>query len=379
MTWLCIPSIYSQVPGEGSWQINSLDTLQSALSKSKTIPDEFCCKDNLTGFFQSFLFGTMLKRSGSTIPNVLASLPEQRRYLGNSSFVAGSLDPARTSAPPARAPGSTVPVLAFGASLPGSLARFDLDSYSWRTPQISFLEGLDEFSETWPRWGSIRNGVCWARTMSVLHTSGSESGSWPTPTSNPDAKNTGANRKCGPNSLTEFVLETMRMFPTPTATNTKANHMRGSDKGKLRESRSYLPTPTARDWKSGEGRQEDNGNTPQLPEVIGGQLNPRWVELLMGWPQEWTNINPMSVIEFQSWCDGFGTNPGRPEELPALPRLFAYYGPHAWQDGSWENAVPRVAQKVVRRVDRLKAIGNGQVPAVAALAFATLYRRLIEN
>jgi hypothetical protein len=60
-----------------------------------------------------------------------------------------------------------------------------------------------------------------------------------------------------------------------------------------------------------------------------------------------------------------------------LPRLLAHYGPQAWKDGSWENAVPRVAQKVARRVDRLKAIGNGQVPAVAALAFRTLYSRLI--
>lgn len=39
----------------------------------------------------------------------------------------------------------------------------------------------------------------------------------------------------------------------------------------------------------------------------------------------------------------------------------------------------RVANGVAHRVDRLKAIGNGQVPAVAAIAFLTLYRRIFEN
>lgn len=32
---------------------------------------------------------------------------------------------------------------------------------------------------------------------------------------------------------------------------------------------------------------------------------------------------------------------------------------------------------IFAEVDRLKAIGNGQVPVVAALAFSTLYSRLI--
>jgi len=50
--------------------------------------------------------------------------------------------------------------------------------------------------------------------------------------------------------------------------------------------------------------------------------------------------------------------------------------------GLWwatEPALGRVAHGVAHRVDRLKAIGNGQVPAVAALAYQTLYRRLTEN
>ena len=51
----------------------------------------------------------------------------------------------------------------------------------------------------------------------------------------------------------------------------------------------------------------------------------------------------------------------------------------AAQRGGWwtvEPAVGRVADGVASRVDRLKAIGNGQVPAVAALAWHTLASRM---
>lgn len=63
------------------------------------------------------------------------------------------------------------------------------------------------------------------------------------------------------------------------------------------------------------------------------------------------------------------------DALPALSQLLARYGKKAWQDGSWENAIPRVAKNVARRVDRLRSIGNGQVPVVAALAFSILSSR----
>jgi len=50
-----------------------------------------------------------------------------------------------------------------------------------------------------------------------------------------------------------------------------------------------LPTPNARDWKSGKGRKP-NEHSPQLPEVMGGQLNPEFVRLLMGFPEGWLDI-----------------------------------------------------------------------------------------
>lgn len=54
-------------------------------------------------------------------------------------------------------------------------------------------------------------------------------------------------------------------------------------------------------------------------------------------------------------------------------------GSRAWwdrdpadQDGAFESQLGRVADGVANRVDRLKAIGNGQVPLVAATAFRIL-------
>ena len=60
------------------------------------------------------------------------------------------------------------------------------------------------------------------------------------------------------------------------------------------------------------------------------------------------------------------------DSMQVLPRFLAPYGKEAWQDGSWENGVTRVATGVAHRVDRLKAIGNGQVPAVVAAAWHLL-------
>lgn len=61
-----------------------------------------------------------------------------------------------------------------------------------------------------------------------------------------------------------------------------------------------------------------------------------------------------------------------PDALQTLSRFLAHHGPAYWKNGSWEDAVPRVADGVAARVDRLKAIGNGQVPLCAAVAWRLL-------
>jgi hypothetical protein len=61
-----------------------------------------------------------------------------------------------------------------------------------------------------------------------------------------------------------------------------------------------------------------------------------------------------------------------PNALYLVPPLCPSYGPAAWQDGSWETGIPRVADGVKNRMDRLAAIGDGQVPAVVKAAWRLL-------
>jgi hypothetical protein len=186
----------------------------------------------------------------------------------------------------------------------------------------------------------------------------------------------------------------------------------------------------------------------------GGQLNPPWVELLMGWPMGWTKIgetnetserstdkivsslrgnNDSTPLEeretrqhirgskilqsYLRWLSDNGitgerektgtengahgflfqmpfqqrttaTPPGqKPNEqqpgergnfVPEMSHVRTHGGRDVgpWGEG-WEDGTTRIAKNVSHRTDRLKAIGNGQVPQVAELAFRTLYSRLI--
>ena len=60
-----------------------------------------------------------------------------------------------------------------------------------------------------------------------------------------------------------------------------------------------VPTPAARDWRHPNAKtyQERGGGTKgeQLPNFVGGSLNPTWVEWLMGWPIGWTALEPLAM------------------------------------------------------------------------------------
>jgi hypothetical protein len=82
------------------------------------------------------------------------------------------------------------------------------------------------------------------------------------------------------------------------------------------------------------------------PELIGGSLNPDWVEQhLMSLPEGWTRLEPVPDGAYDEW---FG----------------------AMRDGTWwdtERGLPRVTTGAENRVNRLKMLGNGIVPATLAL------------
>ena len=77
-----------------------------------------------------------------------------------------------------------------GSTWQGSLARLDPDTLLWRTAQCSLFEDLELSLQTWPQWGLMQNGECWAQMTLGLVTIEKEFGYWPTPTAT-DWKATG--------------------------------------------------------------------------------------------------------------------------------------------------------------------------------------------
>ena len=60
--------------------------------------------------------------------------------------------------------------------------------------------------------------------------------------------------------------------------------------------RDSFSTPVARMWKdNGTSPSELNRNSETLAVQAGGKLNPTWVEWLMGWPLQWTDLKPLEM------------------------------------------------------------------------------------
>lgn len=109
---------------------------------------------------------------------------------------------------------------------------------------------------------------------------------WPTPMKSDADRGSGTYMRGNP-TLTGMA----RMFPTPTV---KGNHNRaGLSKNSgdgLATFVGRFPTPTAQDAANNGGPSQSSRNTPPLNSVVGGKLNPKFVEWLMGFPVGWTDL-----------------------------------------------------------------------------------------
>ena len=157
----------------------------------------------------------------------------------------------------------------------------------------------------------------------------------------------------------------VKLWPTPRSTDGahggRVTPRKSREGGNLIEAVSArnFPTPSANDWKgsSQEGQRRGQLTDPAMGAIpAGGQLNPDWVELLMGWPLGWTRLDSLDPAVFEAWREAF-----RSGDAVA-----------GWQDGTWEDGVSRVAVKTAHRVPRLTGLGNGQVPPAVAAAWAVL-------
>ena len=128
--------------------------------------------------------------------------------------------------------GNTLP---FGGKCCEFVASYCQSSSSWKTPQGSLLTPLasDKSSVVFPISGIMRDMTCYRVQPAVPRTLG-----------------------------LEFLSLHKESFPTLTA----------------------------RDYRSGKG-WKPTGHTPQLPEVLGGLVNPTWAEWLAGFPTGWTECD----------------------------------------------------------------------------------------
>jgi len=60
------------------------------------------------------------------------------------------------------------------------------------------------------------------------------------------------------------------------------------------------PTPAARDYRDCAAPAEYERNTPTTASIVGGSLNPQFVEWLMGYPMDWTVIEEELQKESQA-------------------------------------------------------------------------------
>jgi hypothetical protein len=218
----------------------------------------------------------------------------------------------------------------------------------------------------------------------------------------------------GPNSKQQGLAEVVKMWPTPVT-------------------RDWKDSGTKESLTRAFNKRDSPGLALTIGALDGGYLNPNWVEWLMNWPITWSNLNAIDAKKYQRWKEtstktlqkseqlsemwwdndpsqaSFGQQPNEQSEqqhcnaVPQMPRNTtrqremegSYKGSNLpllcndiylseseaenVQSGMREQIsvdetkiVPRTDKNIVARVDRLKAIGNGQVPLCAATAWELL-------
>ncbi len=204
-----------------------------------------------------------------------ARFRQSRRLLGGAISSAAA-SPAKISASRGVVPALAGADPACGANTPGFFASFDLDSSSWRTPQLSLFAASEEFSATWPRSGMTRNGTASLLSPSVPLISVRGLSSLPTPLAMDSAGGTLDNRNA----------------------NTKRwdglNSLKAMAKAGRLTKHGLLTTPCADDTGARSGEYSQGGIA--LSAQVGGPLNPEFVEWLMGFPTGWTDVGASATL-----------------------------------------------------------------------------------
>jgi hypothetical protein len=288
MSWLFSQALVVEYLGE-----NFSDGEQCAPLSGKPIPQAYCAPDKMTGF-------SRLSRFGMTYKPLTESRGEELLTLYLEAFHAPTFPQQEKEQELMEKP------LECGEKWRGSFTKYDPDTSLWRTHQCSLLGDLEEFSETWPQWGLMRDGECWEQQTLAQTIRGTESGLSP---NNETFFHTPCTTGLDGGSNSRKALK-KRLLPTPDASQrgpTKDyNPQAKSQSGRTLQSfAAKFPTPQASD-----NRDRGNMSNPSVQRRVAigkqislsqsvhptsGQLNPTWVEWLMGWPLGWTDLKPLEM------------------------------------------------------------------------------------
>jgi len=239
MSWL-----FSQVLVEEYLGENFSDGEQSVPLNGKPIQQAYCAPDKMTDF-------SRLSQYGMTYKPLTESLGEELLTLYLEDFPAKIYPQLETEKV------LTENEVDYGKRWGGLLAKLDLDSSLWRTPQCSLIMDSTECLQTFPNWGLMRDGVLWEQTMLAHPTEGNDFGWWPTPVASDYMT-----------GQTNGIAYTGKRF-------VRTSHKTGTEFGAKLTSAYRLMT--------------------------GNHLPANFSEWMMGWPQDWTELKPVGTDKFQKW------------------------------------------------------------------------------
>jgi len=236
MSWLYSQALVVEYLGE-----NFSDGEQSAPLSGSHTQQAYCAPDKMTGFSRLSRFGMTYKPLTETRGEELLTL-----YLEGFH--------AKTSAQQEKAQELTENEAGCGEKWHASFAKYSPNLSLWKTPQCSLLGDSEEFSETWPKWGLMRNGECWAQTALDYPIGENEFGCW---------------------------------LPTPVT-----SMWRGAAKKRY--------------WGSQEYRASFTTEWVRTSLDCAQYFHPDYAELIMDFPDKWTELKPLEMHKFQEWRQQHG-------------------------------------------------------------------------
>ena len=231
---------------EASWPGNSLDGAPSALLKLIPTPEASSLPDSVTESLSHSQCGMMS--------------PHLTESHGAGELMSSRQDsPAKTSAPQELEPESKMErAQGCGKRLRESLAKYCRVSRSWKIARCLPIGGLELSCETWPKWGTMRNGECFQQ------------------------KRLASRIKENASSL----------LPTPLKSD-------GLTMGRFKASSTF---------KAVMGGHQNKFCYIFLTNSVPLSTAISITEQMMGWPKQWTALDAVEMDGFHKWLSEHGMN-----------------------------------------------------------------------